>query len=60
MKVVRPAWHKIIHAAEGLSQSEIAKRLNQPLGTIKGRARLALQKLKASLASGADVAEGQQ
>ncbi len=45
---------------EGLSQSEIAERLNEPLGTIKGRARLALRKLKACLTSDADVAEGQQ
>ena len=45
---------------QGLSHSEVAERLNQPLGTIKGRARLALQKLKASLTSRADVAEDQQ
>ena len=33
----------------GLSQSEIAERLGQPLGTIKTRMRLAMQKLKGRL-----------
>ena len=34
---------------QGLTHSEIAARLNIPLGTIKTRIRLGLQKLKASL-----------
>lgn len=34
---------------EGYSQSEIAQKLEQPLGTIKTRVRLALQKLRAVL-----------
>ncbi len=34
---------------QGLSQSEIAARLNQPLGTVKTRVRLAMQKLRAEL-----------
>jgi RNA polymerase sigma-70 factor, ECF subfamily len=34
----------------GLSQSEIAHALDLPLGTVKKRTRLALQKLRASLA----------
>ncbi len=36
------AWH-------GYSQSEIATMLNQPLGTVKTRMRLGMQKLKAAL-----------
>lgn len=34
---------------EGYSQSEIANKLNQPLGTVKTRVRLAMQKLCAAL-----------
>jgi len=37
---------------KGYSHSEIAQRLSVPLGTVKTRLRLALQKLRASLASG--------
>ena len=33
----------------GLSQTEIAERTGQPLGTIKTRMRLAMQKLKPRL-----------
>jgi RNA polymerase sigma-70 factor, ECF subfamily len=35
----------------GLSQSEIAQRLGEPLGTVKTRTHLAMQKLRASLAA---------
>lgn len=35
----------------GLSQSEIAQRLNSPIGTIKTRTRLALQKMRDALQS---------
>jgi RNA polymerase sigma-70 factor (ECF subfamily) len=34
----------------GLAQSEIAARLGIPLGTVKGRARLAMSKLRGALA----------
>ena len=46
-----PAQQEVINLAyfNGLSQSEIAARLGQPLGTVKTRARLALQKLREEL-----------
>jgi len=36
----------------GLSQSEIAAALGMPLGTVKGRMRLAMEKMRAKLAEG--------
>ncbi len=36
----------------GLSQSEIADALGMPLGTVKGRMRLAMEKMRAKLAEG--------
>ena len=36
----------------GFSQSEIAGMLNVPLGTVKGRMRLGLEKIRGELAEG--------
>jgi len=36
----------------GFSQSEIARMLNVPLGTVKGRMRLGLEKIRGELAEG--------
>ena len=43
-----PAQREVILLAyfEGFSQSEISQKLDQPLGTIKTRVRLAMQKLR--------------
>jgi RNA polymerase sigma-70 factor (ECF subfamily) len=52
-----PAQREVIVLAYygGYSQSEIAQKLNQPLGTVKTRVRLAMQKLRALLEQ--DVSE---
>ena len=51
MAALRPEEIQVLHLAYfgGLSQSEIAGKLSQPLGSIKARIRRALGKLRASL-----------
>jgi RNA polymerase sigma-70 factor, ECF subfamily len=51
LKQLSPADRQILETAyyEGLSQSEIAKRDNIPLGTVKSRVRQALKKLRTLL-----------
>jgi RNA polymerase sigma-70 factor (ECF subfamily) len=51
LAVLPEAQREVIMMAyfEGYSQSEISLRLNQPLGTVKTRVRLAMQKLRVEL-----------
>jgi RNA polymerase sigma-70 factor, ECF subfamily len=51
LEALSPPQRRAIELAyfEGLSQSEIAERLQEPLGTIKTRVRLGMQKLRESL-----------
>jgi RNA polymerase sigma-70 factor (ECF subfamily) len=53
---------RVIHLAYfgGFSHSEIAEMLNMPLGTVKGRMRLGLEKIRAQIAEGMapDLVEG--
>ncbi|MBI4203134.1 MAG: sigma-70 family RNA polymerase sigma factor [Chloroflexi bacterium] len=53
LEMLPPEQRSVVTLAyyQGLSQSEIAARLQQPLGTVKTRMRLALQKLRLALAS---------
>ncbi|MEA5598250.1 sigma-70 family RNA polymerase sigma factor [Rivularia sp. UHCC 0363] len=53
LKQLSPADRQLLQTAyyDGLSQSEIAKRDDIPLGTVKSRARQALKKLRAALNS---------
>lgn len=51
MRELPPDQHEVVTMAfiDGLSHSEISKRLNLPLGTIKSRIRLAYQKVRSAL-----------
>lgn len=53
LAVLPPDQRRAIELAflEGLSHTEIAERTGQPLGTVKTRIRLAMQKLRQRLAS---------
>ena len=52
LSTLPPEQREVIELAYfgGLSQTEIAAKIAQPLGTVKTRARLALEKLRAPLA----------
>lgn len=51
LKAIPPEQRRAIELAyfEGLTQQEISDRLSEPLGTVKTRVRLGMQKLKALL-----------
>ena len=51
LETLRPELKSVVVLAYygGLTQSEIAKKLNQPLGTVKTRTRLALKALRENL-----------
>lgn len=59
LEEISQAQRQVIELAyfRGLSQSEIAHKLNQPLGTVKTRMRLGLQSLRAKLESSGLLAD---
>jgi RNA polymerase sigma-70 factor (ECF subfamily) len=56
---IAPNQRQVLEMAyfNGLSQSEIAAKLNQPLGTVKTRIRLGMQNLRSLLEAGGLLAE---
>lgn len=54
LDALSPDQRQVVELAyfQGLSQAEIASRTGDPLGTVKGRARAALEKLASQLAKG--------
>jgi len=52
LNVLTPEQRQVIELAyySGLSHSEIAEKLNQPLGAVKTRTRLGMMKLREALA----------
>jgi RNA polymerase sigma-70 factor (ECF subfamily) len=57
-----PEQSRVIELAYfgGFSHSEIAEMLGMPLGTVKGRMRLGLEKVRASLAEGMSASEASE
>jgi RNA polymerase sigma-70 factor, ECF subfamily len=57
-----PEQSRVIELAYfgGFSHSEIAEMLGMPLGTVKGRMRLGLEKVRASLAEGMSATEASE
>ena len=51
LNTLPPEQKQVVELAyyQGFTQSEIAQRLHQPLGTVKTRTRMAMQKLRAAL-----------